>query len=125
MHALSRHRRMFSHPGPPPPPPEPVVLDNTNRILISVRSQYKLRLRPDDHLFAAVSQLLNGELVRRRAIRRGDNAVSVWDDKIVITTPVRMDADFMLWAVGETEATYREGWRVTGIARDPSNGSLL
>lgn len=49
----------------------------------------------------------------------------VWDDKIVIATLGRMDVDFMLWAVGETEATYREGWRVTGIARDPSDGSLL
>ncbi|BEJ15034.1 hypothetical protein CspHIS471_0408010 [Cutaneotrichosporon sp. HIS471] len=124
MQVLSRNRRMFSNPGPPPPP-EPVLPENTNRILIAVRSQYKLRLRPDDHLFVAVSRLLNGELVRQRAIRRGDNAITVWDDKIVITTAGRMDVDFMLWAVSETEATYREGWRVTGVARDPSNGSLL
>jgi hypothetical protein len=65
MQALSRHRRMFSNPGPPPPP-EPVVVEDTNRILIAVRSQYKLRLRADDYLFAAISKMLNGELVRRR-----------------------------------------------------------
>lgn len=59
------------------------------------------------------------------AIRKDANAVSVSDDKIVITTQGRMDVEFMMWAVGEAEAMYGDGWRVTGVARDPSNGSLL
>lgn len=58
-------------------------------------------------------------------IRRGTDAVSISDDKVVITTVARMDVEFMLWAITEAEALYRDGWRVTGFARDPSDGSLL
>lgn len=55
---------MFSYPGPPVPVPAPAPPD-TNRILIAIRSGYKLRLK-EDHTFNALSRAINDELVRRK-----------------------------------------------------------